>query len=342
MLTAQLLIWFKFFLCAVLIGIAGTKLTRYADVISDKTGLSGNWIGLIFLSTVTSLPELMTSISALTLAVVPDIAVGGIMGSCVFNLVILVILDYLMRGQSIYHRASINHTLSAAFGIVLIAFAGLGVLVSGFNISSLISFSFISVYTPVIVVLYLVAMRAIFIHEHSQFEQAVRQVASRYPHITMVRATTGYLLSALVVVVVGFYLPFVSTELAEDMGWNQTFVGTLFVAVTTSLPELAVTLAALRINALDMALANVLGSNLFNIAILAFNDLIYLRGSLFADISPYHAVSAFTAAVMTGLVIIGLVYRPRSQLFMNIGWVSLSLLTLYFANAYILYYQNNS
>ena len=91
------------------------------------------------------------------------------------------------------------------------------------------------------------------------------------------------------------------------------------------------------IGALDMAIANLLGSNLFNISILAFDDLIFLKGSLLAHVSPMHAVSAMSAVVMSGVVIIGLVYRPNTHLFMSVGWISLSLFTLYLLNTYLLY-----
>ncbi len=340
MLTTQLIIWAKFLLCAVFIGLAGTKLTHYADVIADKTSLSGSWIGLILLATVTSLPELITGVSALILADVPDIAVGSVMGSCVFNLVILVILDFMLRGQSIYRSAGLNHVLSAGFGMILIAFAGLSIIVS--NMSSILDFNVVGVYTPIIVVCYLVAMRVLFIHEQEQVAQSVQEVTSRYPEITLTRAFAGYLLSALVVVIVGIYLPFVGTELADIMGWNKTFVGTLFIALTTSLPELAVTIAALRMGALDMAFANVLGSNLFNVAILALNDLVFLRGALLSYITSAHAISAFTAVVMTGLVIVGLVNRPKSNIFLNLNWISLSLLAAYLFNTYVLYVYNGS
>ena len=87
------------------------------------------------------------------------------------------ILDYLLRGQSIYHRASLNHVLSAAFGIVLIAFTGLSILLS--SMSSTMNIAFVGAYTPIIILFYLVAMRALFIHEHSQIEQSVKRVASR-------------------------------------------------------------------------------------------------------------------------------------------------------------------
>ncbi|MBK8767791.1 MAG: hypothetical protein IPM01_25535 [Burkholderiaceae bacterium] len=95
------------------------------------------------------------------------------------------------------------------------------------------------------------------------------------------------------------------------LGLSRSFVGTVMLAVVTTLPEMAVTLGALRIGALDMAIGNLLGSNLFNVAILAVDDAFYIRGPLLADAASVHAGTAVTALVMTGLVIIGLVMRPQ-------------------------------
>ncbi|MCB2042338.1 MAG: sodium:calcium antiporter, partial [Rhodoferax sp.] len=122
-----------------------------------------------------------------------------------------------------------------------------------------------------------------------------------------------------------------------SMGWSRSFVGSMFVAFVTTLPELAVTLSALRIGALDMAIGNLLGSNLFNVAIIAVDDLFYRHGSLLADGSPVHAVTAGSAIVMTGLAMIGLFFRPRSRVLRAVGWVSLGLLAVYLFNTYVLY-----
>jgi len=84
--------WLQFVVCAVLIGYTGTKLSRYGDIIAEKTGLGGAWIGLALMATVTSLPELVTGISSVTLADAPDIAVGNVLGACVMNLAMIVIL----------------------------------------------------------------------------------------------------------------------------------------------------------------------------------------------------------------------------------------------------------
>ncbi|ALQ49983.1 sodium:calcium antiporter [Nitrosomonas ureae] len=333
-MSAVLIIWFEFGLCAILIGFAGTRLCRYADVIADKTGLSGSWIGLILLATVTSLPELVTGVSALTLANIPNIAVGSLLGSCVFNLAILVVLDYLARGESLYRRASSSHILSAGFGVILIGFVGLNVLLID---KTTLTIAHLGIYTPAIVLFYIVAMRALYIHERAQVKEFVEQVADRYPDMTLHQAYVRYVLSASLVIAAGIYLPFVGAQLAEVMGWHNTFVGTLFIAGITSLPELAVSIAALRMGALDMAIANLLGSNLFNILILALEDIIFVAGPLLTFTSPLHAFSAFSAVIMSGIVIVGLVYRPSTRLFISIGWISLSLFTLYLLNTYVFY-----
>jgi cation:H+ antiporter len=129
----------------------------------------------------------------------------------------------------------------------------------------------------------------------------------------------------------------VGEDIAALEGWNTSFVGTLFIAAATSLPELVVTLSALRLGALDMAIANLLGSNLFNLLILAVDDVFYLKGPLLAHVSVAHAVSVMSAVTMTGAVIVGLLYRPLGRLFRTVGWVSVMLLFIYLLNAYVLF-----
>jgi len=100
---------------------------------------------------------------------------------------------------------------------------------------------------------------------------------------------------------------------------------------------MAVTLGALRLGALDMAIGNLLGSNLFNVVILAVDDAFYVRGPLLADASPAHAGTAVTALVMTGLVIIGLVMRPQGRALRVVGWVSVGLVAAYVVNVALVY-----
>lgn len=79
------MLWIQFLIWATLILLSGSLLAKYSDLLAERTGLGRAWIGLILLATVTSLPELATGISAITIVSAPDLAVGSVLGSCVFK-----------------------------------------------------------------------------------------------------------------------------------------------------------------------------------------------------------------------------------------------------------------
>ena len=328
-------VWTEFLVCVVLIAIAGSQLSRYGHVIAEKTGLGGTWIGLILLATVTSLPELITGASAVTWADSPNIAIGNVLGASVLNLAILVVLDAFSSDESIYTRASQSHILAAAFGLILIGFVGFSILLHAAGLGWRLGW--IGAYAPIIVMLYVVAVRTVFRFESGRLEEHAGEVAALYPDITLTRAMVRYTLAALVVVSAGLWLPFIGVQMAEAMGWKQSFVGTLFVSVATTMPELVVTLSAMRLGALDMAISNVLGSNLFDIVLVAVDDMLYVRGPILANVSPVHGMTALSAMVMTGVVIVGLFFRTRTRVLRRAGWVSLFLFAMYLLNSYILF-----
>ncbi|MBK7136615.1 MAG: sodium:calcium antiporter [Rhodocyclales bacterium] len=330
-----MLVWLNLIVCIAAIGFAGARLSRYGDVIAEKTGMGRGWVGLILLATVTSLPELVTGISAVTIAGVPDIAVGDVLGSCVFNLAILVVVDFLHPGESIYSRASRGHILSAGFGILLIGAVAFSLLLA--RRGETLAIGHIGAYTPLIIALYLLAMRTLHQYERRELAEFVGDVAERYAHVSLRRAAIGYALASGVIVAAGIWLPFVGADIAAQMGWHDSFVGTLFVAAATSAPEIAVTIAAVRIGALDMAVANLLGSNLFDILILAIDDIFYLKGPILAHVSQAHALSAVSAIIMTGMAVVGLFYRPAGPLWRSVSWISVFMLALYLLNSYILF-----
>ena len=334
-------IWLQFALCAALIGAAGYQLSRYGDAIALRTGMSGSWIGLALLATVTSLPELATGISSVTVANAPNLAVGDALGSCVVNLVFLVVIDAFFRKEPLWTRAGQGHVLAGAFGVVMLGFTLVSLLMGQVKpalstdvtaASALLGFG---LTTPVLLVLYLVAMRTVFAYERDHAEPVSTELDATVPALRT--AIIRFALAACVVAGAGVWLPFVATDLANAMGWNKSFVGSLFVALATSMPELAVTLSALRIGALDMAIGNLLGSNLFNVLILAVDDVFYRPGVLLANVSPVHAVTAASAITMTGLAMVGLFFRPRSRVLRAVGWISLGLLAMYLLNTYVLY-----
>lgn len=110
-------------------------------------------------------------------------------------------------------------------------------------------------------------------------------------------------------------MPQLGAELARQTGLGEAFVGSLFVAITTSLPEIVVSLAAVRIGAVDLGIGNSLGSNLFNLLILAIDDLFYRPGPLLADAAAGHTVSVVAIVMMNALFLIGLTYRVLTKRF---------------------------
>ena len=148
-------------------------------------------------------------------------------------------------------------------------------------------------------------------------------------------ALTRYALYALVVVGAALFLPPLAQRIATTTGLEESFVGTLFLAASTSLPEIAVSLSAVRMGAIDMAVGNMLGSNLFNIAILAIDDMAYTQGLLLADASPSHVLSVLSTMAMSAVVIIGLTFHVTGKRFL-LAWDAALVLLLYVANAALL------
>lgn len=332
----MLLAWLQFLACAIAIAIAGYKLACFGDIIAEKTRLGRTWVGVILLATVTSLPELITGISSVALANAPDIAVGNVLGACVFNLALLALLDFFYREMPIYQKASSGHILSAGFSIILIGLVLFSLLTRD---AATLRLGHIGIYTPLILMLYAVAIRALFVQEHRQAVEIAIEEA--YHEQSLQTALVSYAVASLVIVAAALWMPFAALAVAKEMGWGQSFVGTLLVALATTMPEAASTLGALRIGAIDLAIGNLLGSNLFNVAIVAFDDIAYLKGPLLTHVSETHAISGVSAIVMTGAAVVGLYYRPAARVFRAGGWVSLALFLTYVLNSWVLYLRGH-
>ncbi len=328
------MVWLKFLICAALVIFFGAKLSRYGDMIAGKTRLGGLWVGLLLLAAVTSLPELVTGIGAVALVESPDLALGTAFGSNLFNLAIIAILDIAYRQGPLLSLAGAGHRLSAGVGLVLIGFAGGSILLGGEWGGAL---GWVSIYSLVLVVLYLLGASRIFRFERKQVRSQQAR-ALRYEDISARRAYVGFTVAALAIVGLGTWLAIIGDDLAEATGWGDSFVGSLFLAATTSLPELVVSIVALRLGAIDMAIANMLGSNMFNMGIvIAGYDLFYPQASIFSAASTSHVYAASVAILMTLIVIGGLTFRTKRKLPIGMSWYSVALIAAYFAGAYILF-----
>ncbi len=296
--------------CAIVIIYSGAKLSFYGDKIADLTGMGKAWIGLILMSSVTSLPELITGISSVYIVKAPNLAAGDVFGSCVFNLLILSFLDFRMK-QPILSIVKSSHMVAAIFGIISLTVAGLAIYLADEAPSIL----WISSFSFVLFAVYLIAVWSVFKYENSTLSESRSvEIPQTTSNAADLKKTIGeFLLHALIVVFAAVFLPYFGEQIASHTGLGNSFFGTLFLAAATSLPELVVSLAALRMGSLDMAVGNLLGSNVFNMFILALDDVFYKEGSLFKEISPSHLLSVFVTIIMTAIIGLGLLFKPQKK-----------------------------
>ncbi len=333
------MVWLKFIICLAIILFAGTKLARYGDAIAEKTGLGGMWVGLVFLAFITSIPELATGVSSVALVGLPDLALGTFLGSCLFNLTILAVLDILYRPTPILSRASSRHIALAGLGILLIALAA-GSILAGGKLSGL-TLGWVGIPTIIILMVFLVGVWGVSRFERRHSVKQPETASPQYEEISLRRVYLLFTMAAIAVIGAGIWLSMVGGEIAETTGWGTSFVGSLFLAIGTSLPELVVTIAAIRLGAIDMAVADILGANMLNMAHIFSADLSYRKGPILSQhrylVSGAHLTTAAVAVAMSLTIIIGLRFRQERKTFVVISWYSPVLIGLYIFGAYALF-----
>lgn len=318
--------------CAIVIFFAGKKLSFYGDLLAETTGISKGWIGIILMASVTSLPELMVGLSAVAIVGSADLAVGDIIGSCAFNLGILAMLDaFTPKHQPIFGVASQTHILNAGLGIILITLVGLTIFIPHHVAVT----PWIALSSIIFIFVYLISIRIIYYNEKNNTHQNKKQPSlPSQPNIRSI--ILNFIVFSSIIIAAALALPFFAEHIAEMTGLQRSFVGTFFLAISTSLPEIAVSIAAVRMGSIDMAVGNLLGSNIFNIFILAIDDLFYTKGLLLQDASSVHLVSILSTILMSAVVVIGLSYHAKGKRFF-LAWDAVIIFLIYIVNLFLLF-----
>ncbi len=321
-----------FAVCALIIFLAGKKLTHYGDLLAEVTGMGRAWIGLILMAAVTSLPELMVGISSSAFIQSADLAVGDILGSCAFNLGLLSIMDmFTPKDHPLLSTVSRSNILAASFGIILLSMTGLGLFLE----KEIVIIPSIGLTSLSFVLIYLFSIRTIYRYQKTHPSEESNH--DTHATISKARIITMYVFFATIIILTALALPHFAEGIAQQTGLGKTFVGTLFLAVSTSLPEIAVSIAAIRLGLGEMAVGNLLGSNIFNIFILFIDDIFYQKGILLKDASEVNMISVFAVILMSVVVIIGFIFPlQRKRIFM--GWDTLVIMVIYILNIIMLYH----
>jgi cation:H+ antiporter len=300
---------------AGVIVIAGVGLTQFAALISHRTKLGSMFVGGVLLAGATSLPELATDVSAVQLGEL-DLAVGDLFGSCLFNLLIISVLDLtrFSRGRML-SEISAAQAMAASVSIALIALAGAFIFMGG-RLEAVALFG-IGPGCALLILGYLIGMKVILTAQKVSTRASAKgshpvEVWRRLRSIGLKGATTGYAFCALMIVVAAPFLARASADLAEQTGLGGTFFGSTAVALSTSLPEIVTTITAVRMTAFELAVGNVFGSNCFNLGLLGLLDF-FAEGSLLASVSAVHLFSAFAGIAATAVLVVGQLYRVERK-----------------------------
>ncbi|MCS7278910.1 MAG: hypothetical protein NZ530_02485 [Thermodesulfobacteriaceae bacterium] len=323
-----------FFICSIVIFYCGSRVSKYGDILAEKTRLGGTWIGLALVASVTSLPELFTGISAVTYVDAPDIAISNVLGACAYNLLLLAMLDVLHVKAPLSSKLHIGHIISAASGILLLSIVSLSLLLR----KIIIPLGWIGPYSLVIIFVYFSTIRMLYSYEKRRYTHYLKEkvIKLQYEDISTKSALFYYLINAIGVIMAALFLPKIGVNLAKETGLSQTFVGNIFIALATTLPEFVVSFAAVKRGAIDLGIGNILGSVIFNILILAIDDFFYLKGALLNSEDYRHITSALFVISMLGTFIIGIIYRTEKKAF-PMAWDSLIIALTFLIYVMLLY-----
>ena len=326
-MTSALIIPVAIFLgSAVAVIYFGGLLAKYGDALATLTGWGRLFVGSLLVALATSLPELSTNISAVRLATPnPELALGDVFGSNMANMFILAVVALIFGGKRFLQKVAPEQ----GYLIVLAAImTGLAVLFATAKVD--ISVWQIGISSIILLVVYVIGMKIIYT---KRTEDADGEKLED-PGVTLTKAWVMFGIVSVGVIIAAFFLAFSVDRIAEITGIASSTLGILSVAVVTSMPELAASIAAARMGAADLGVGNLYGSCVFNVSILAFADPFFRQGILVNQSEPAHLVAGGIAVI---LILVGLVLiLGRDKLHRLILWGGLlAMAGLYLAGAVV-------
>ena len=329
--------------------LAGTRLSRYADEISRRTGIGQALIGLFLLAGVTSLPEIAVSVSA---AAIGDaaLAVNNLFGSIAMQVAILAVVDFMIGRRALTAVAPDSTLLLlGTLNILMLALATAGMVVGDVPFLGAGVWTWASLCTYVFCLWMLSATSArkpwmpagigrqdVGLNEpaHAGTEaKADGDIAATGLPAGLVLRTAA---AGAVILVAGYALAQSGSLIAEETGLGSSFVGFVLLAISTSLPELSTALAAARRGLYTMAISDILGTNLINIGLLFVVDVVASDGPIFNAVDSFAVIGAVLGIIVTTLFLIGLAERRDKTVF-RLGIDSVAVMIVYLGGLAILY-----
>lgn len=331
------MVFIIFLLSAIITVIAAIKLAQYADTLSVETSLGGLFVGTILLAGATSLPEVTTSLAAIAIDS-PDIAVGNVFGSNLFNLFILAVVDLFYRKKQMLNQVNDEHFYSAIVGILLALCAFLSITLK-------INYTLLGLGIDSLIIIIIYGLGITFISKletgekttkvqlNQEYEKTNKQLTGQ---ASIKRISLNFTMAAIIILITGSVLSITGDQIAVITGLGKSFVGSFFIAITTSLPELVALVSAVKFKNYNLAVGTILGSNMFNMLIISGADLFYKNGALLAKVSSVHQITISAVVILSCIIILQL-RGKSSQTAFKYSLPSLVLILAYLFSTYLIF-----
>lgn len=320
-------------LAAIIVIYSGVKLTKDGDELGRLLNLSRSWVGVVVLAMMTSLPELVVTVSAQWAANSPGIVLGNVCGSNLFNLFILAIIDFYEGPEALTSKVSKRMIKPALAGLAIMGVAVLGFLFGGSGEGPKTALSFLAAWWPSVVIVLVYALLAL---KPERKEEPIKEASAagtkgagaRSEETGSLRKTgLHFACFALLLVVGGVILIKMAEALIKTplhfgdttIKLQESMVASVGVAFVTSLPELVVCLTAVRMGALELALGNILGSNMFNMILLPVGQALRPFDAFWSKAEPTHGIILGVAMILCVVIATGIKHQAKKGL-LRMGW----------------------
>lgn len=295
------LLFVVYFALAFVVVVLSTKLADYVDLIDKKTEISGAFIGGVILAAVTSLPELFTSISSVTLVNSPELVIGNILGSNIFNMTILGAIVLICAGSFSKAVVGKSHLKTIAFTAVMFA-----TMYFAINLNLNYSVLNVSIYSVIITAAYILSIKLMAgDNAQSTDEECTSE-------LTLKQIIVRFVICAVLLVTASIFITKITDQLQTKLDLGATLAGAVFLGVATSLPELTSCIALAKKRNYNACVGNILGSGMFNFFIMAVADVIYRKGTVYVS-SKQSALLNICCLMSSALVILLLSFKNTSK-----------------------------
>ena len=284
-----------FLILAFLVAFSSIKLSYYGDALSKQTKLGSALIGGLLIASITSLPEFVTSVSAVLINN-PALSFGDILGSNMFNIFVLAIYNIWFFKEDIFKNANTKYKIECIILIIEYFLILLGTKTD-----------FLDIATITLIIMYVLYMIKIIKTNNEEENSNIEYVKNPF---------IKFIICSLVLILLSILLTFEADKITHIYPQiSSSSVGAILLGITTSLPEVVSTFALLKYNNYNMAISNMLGSNIFNFLVLALSDIFVKNDHIYHYIDIYSYAYLFGGLFITSLLLISITNKNKNKLF---------------------------